>query len=113
MMEAARRIGRDFQAPTKWSQLLEEAGFVDIDIKWVNWPIGSWAKGDKNKLMGRLTFENFYAGTYVTVPLFSALGWSPEKTRAVLEAARVEMMEQRVLLYQRVGFCYARKPETA
>jgi hypothetical protein len=113
MIEAGQRIGLDFQAPSKWSELLEEAGFVDINFKWVNWPIGPWAKGDKYKFMGRLTIEDFLGAIDVTIPIFKALGWSTEKTQALINAASDELEEQNVLLYQRVCFCYARKPGSA
>ena len=39
-MEAATRAGLDLQAPLSWPEQLRAAGFVDIHVKWYNWPIG-------------------------------------------------------------------------
>ena len=112
VVQATQRIGLDFQATNKWPELLEAAAFVDINVKWVNWPIGPWAKGDKYKLIGQLTFEDFAGAMEVTIPMFRALGWSTEKAQALIEVAREEITEQKIHLYQRVCFCYARKPES-
>jgi hypothetical protein len=111
MIAAGQRIGLDFQAPIKWPKLLEAAGFVDIHVKWVNWPVGPWAKGDKYKLMGRLVLEDFAGAINVTVPMFKALGWTTEKAQALTDAAGSELREQKVLFYQRVCFCYGKKPD--
>jgi hypothetical protein len=110
-LQGSHRIGLDLQAPENWPKLLESAGFVDINVQWVNWPIGPWAKGDKQKLMGRLALEDFTAAIGATAKIFLALGWSAEETQELLHAATNELIEQKVLLYQRICFCYARKPE--
>jgi hypothetical protein len=112
MLEACQRFSLDFQATEKWCKLLEEAGFVDINIKWVNWPLGPWAKGDKQKLVGRLALEDFVGVISATTPMLEALGWSTEKAQATLDEVCAEMKGQSLLLYQRVCFCYARKPES-
>ncbi len=44
--------------------------------------------------------------------MFMALGWSSEKANAVLDAASDELKEQKLLMNERVCFCYARKPES-
>jgi hypothetical protein len=39
-MEAGARVGLDLQAPLSWPEKLRDAGFVDIHVKWYNWPVG-------------------------------------------------------------------------
>jgi hypothetical protein len=112
LFEAGQRIGLDFQAPNKWPELLEAAGFVDITIKWVHWPLGPWAKADKYKLIGRLAYEDFTGALDIVLPMFKGLGWSTEKSQVVADAARNELKEQKTNLYQKICFCYARKPDT-
>ena len=113
-MEAGQQIGLDFQAPLKWQEQLQAAGFVDIYLRWFNWPIGPWAKHKKNKVIGQFAFLDFYEGIGVGVTFLSnILGWSKEDVQVMIEKARNEMKEQKVHLYLRVCFCYARKPEDA
>jgi hypothetical protein len=110
--EAGQRIGLDFQAPLKWPELLQAAGFVDIHIRWFNWPVGPWAKHDKNKAIGRFVYVDFYEGLDVARLLFTnVLGWETEEVDVLIAQVRTEMKEQKIHLYERVCFCYARKPE--
>jgi hypothetical protein len=110
--EAGQRIGLDFNAPQKWAELLQAAGFVDVHIRWFNLPVGPWAKNDKNKLIGRLLHRNFYEGLDVARLLFTnVLKWNAEEFEVLVAEARREMKEQKIHLYERVCFCYARKPE--
>ncbi|KIW04945.1 uncharacterized protein PV09_04110 [Verruconis gallopava] len=111
VLDAGRRIGLDFQAPYKWREMLQEAGFVDINIRWFNWPIGPWAKGVKNKMIGRYLYVDFHEGLEVARLLFTnVLGWSSNDFDNLIAQVRAEMEEQKIHLYERVCFCYARKP---
>ena len=110
--EAGQRIGLDFQAALKWPEQLRAAGFVDIHVRWYNWPIGAWAKHDKNKTIGRFLYVDFYEGLDVARLLFTnVLKWNTEEFDALVAEVRNEMREQKIHLYERVCFCYARKPE--
>ncbi|KAF2672387.1 S-adenosyl-L-methionine-dependent methyltransferase [Microthyrium microscopicum] len=112
MLEAGKRIGLDFEAPEKWREWLEAAGFVDIHMKWVNWPIGPWAKHQKNKILGRFTYLDFYDAIEAAGPLvIAALGKTQEEVQTLIDDSRAEFKAQKIRLYQRVCFCYARKPE--
>jgi hypothetical protein len=112
VLEAGQKIGLDFQAPFKWREMLQEVGFVDIQIRWFTWPIGPWAKYSKNKVIGRYLYADFYEGLDVARLLFTnVLGWSSTDVDILIAQVRTEMKEQKVHLYERVCFCYARKPE--
>jgi hypothetical protein len=112
VVDAGQRIGLDFQAPFKWREMLQEAGFVDIRVRWFHWPIGTWAKASKNKVIGRYLCADFYEGSDVARLLFmNVLRWSLTEVDALIAQVRAEMKERKVHLYERVCFCYARKPE--
>ena len=57
--EMARASGRDFKISNKMKQLIEEAGFVDVQEQKVKLPLGPWASDPRLKDIGRF-FERFY-----------------------------------------------------
>src|ERR1700749_4184859 len=112
LVEAGNRIGLDFQAPRKWHEWLQAAGFDDIHVKWVNWPVGPWAKTKKNKILGQLTRMDFYEGMNSSAPLLSkVLGKTPKEIEILVAETSNEFREQKVHLFKQICFCYARKPE--
>jgi hypothetical protein len=104
-------VGLDLKAPSNFHKLLEDAGFVDVHTKWVNWPIGPWAKGDKYKAIGEMVLEDFTGAMELTVPLYKAIGWSEEKALGLVREAVKEMKDQKLLMYQPVCFAFGKKPE--
>jgi hypothetical protein len=110
-IDAAKRGGFDLEAPRSWAEDLRAAGFVDIHMRWYNWPIGPWAKQAKNKTIGRYALANFHDAVATTVALFTRiLGWSLEEHQVLVAEVRNEQNEQKVHLYQPICFCFARKP---
>ncbi|GAB7352850.1 hypothetical protein MBLNU459_g3457t1 [Dothideomycetes sp. NU459] len=112
MMEATTKAGLDFQAPQKFGKQLQQAGFVDIHIESFAWPIGPWAKGKKQKILGQMALANgkeaIAAGA---LALFTrVLGWTRESVEEFLTEVQKELMDQQIHLYTPVVFCYARKP---
>ena len=57
--EMSLAIGRDFQISSRMKQMIEEAGFVDVQEHRLKMPIGSWATDPKLKDVGRF-FERYY-----------------------------------------------------
>jgi hypothetical protein len=114
LIEGTRRVGLDFQATLKWKEQLEAAGFVDVHSRWVNWPVGPWAKHRKNKIIGKFTHADFTSGLDMTRPIFQGvLGKSKEEVDSLFADVRKELDEQKIHLFQKVCFCYGRKPEAA
>jgi hypothetical protein len=111
LCESSGIIGLDLRAPNKFHELLEAGGFVDVHTKWVNWPIGPWAKGDKNKALGELVLEDFTGAMEMTLPFYKAVGCNEDEALVLIREAVKEMKDQKVLLYQRVCFAYGKKPE--
>jgi len=106
-------IGKNMAAPKLWKAQLEAAGFVDVHAKWFHWPVGTWAKGKKNKLLGKMLWQDFFHGIDTVAPLLSKiLGWDEERVGTFLEETREEMKAEKYNIYMEVGYFYARKPET-
>lgn len=79
-IEGGKHTGHDFVAPKRMHTLLQEAGFVDISVKWMNWPLGPWAKGAKNKRIGRWWAEDMKELTKGSGAMFTrVLGWTQEE----------------------------------
>jgi len=110
-LEIGTQMGWDLAAPLKWRHSLEAAGFTDIHIQWFNWPVGPWAKHKKNKLIGKLTFMNFFDLLGSVGPLFQKfLDYTAEETDTLIAEVRKEMRVQKLHFYQPICFCYAKKP---
>lgn len=110
-MEAAATTGANLAAPTTWAEQLRAAGFVEIHVKWYNWPVGLWAKQQKNKVIGHGTLLNLQDGVASSQALFTrVLGWSLDDFNVLVADVRKEQLEQKVHLYQRICICYASKP---
>jgi hypothetical protein len=60
-MEAATNLGKDWGQVPRYKGYLEQIGFEDVVVKRVDWPLGTWAKGDKAKLMGAYWQEDMMA----------------------------------------------------
>ncbi|KAK4986225.1 hypothetical protein LTR66_002719 [Elasticomyces elasticus] len=56
--DAAAKAGIDARASLKFTEQLRAQGFVDIEKADVQWALGPWPRGKKNKVLGRLTYEN-------------------------------------------------------
>ena len=80
MIEAGTKMGYDYTALSKLDVMLQEAGFTNITIQWQNWPLTTWAKGSKNKEIGRLWGEDLCEGVKNMSALFTrVLGWQKDE----------------------------------
>lgn len=78
--EAGLKVGLEFKAPGRLRGYLEETGFSNVHVKWQNWPVGTWAKGSRNKAIGRWWAEDLKDVTRNTGAIFTrVLGWKQEE----------------------------------
>ena len=69
-------MNRDLAASDNFAEMLQSAGFTDITVIHQDWPVGAWAKGRKNKDLGRMLAENFREGSANSIKMFTGvLGW--------------------------------------
>lgn len=79
--EAAGKAGINARASVDFNEQLAAQGFVNIEKADIQWPIGPWPKGKKNKFMGRLLHENtLQAIPAIATALFTRqLGWTKQQ----------------------------------
>lgn len=84
--EAAASLGRDFGKVPKYKQYFEEAGFEDIVEKQMAWPIGSWARDQRMKMLGAWCKEDVLSGLHgwSAAVLSRGLGMSAEDVKTLL-----------------------------
>lgn len=111
--EAAAQIGLDHQGPRKFAPMLRAQGFVDIHAKRYNWPVGRWAKGQKNKLLGRFVMEDLldWLPSSALALFTRVLKWSREEVELFLASVRQELKDKSRHFYAHIIVWYARKPE--
>ncbi|KXL44442.1 hypothetical protein M433DRAFT_277895 [Acidomyces richmondensis BFW] len=113
VVEAGSIAGLDLSAPTKLGELLQAQHFTNINIMWQNWPIGPWAKGAKNKEIGRWWAADLQDGCRNAGALFTRiLGWSPEKFEVFAANAANEIRANEKHMWCKVCFAYAQKPSS-
>lgn len=80
LIEGGAKVGLDFSAPKKLETLLQIAGYQNIVLHWKNFSIGTWAKGTKNKQIGRWWAEDFKDVSRNAAAVFTrVLGWKLEE----------------------------------
>lgn len=80
LLEGGAKVGLDFAAAQRLGPLLQAQGFVNINVKWQNFPVGVWAKGSKNKAIGKLWAQDMKEVSTNTAAMFTrVLGWKAEE----------------------------------
>ena len=80
LIEGGNKVGLDFAAAKRLGPLLQAQGFTNINVKWQNFPVGPWAKGQKNKAIGRWWAHDMQEVARNTGALFTrVLGWEAEE----------------------------------
>ncbi|MCJ1404190.1 hypothetical protein MMC11_007415 [Xylographa trunciseda] len=112
LMEAAGKVGIDPIACEKFEEQLAHQGFVNIKYETIKWPIGSWAKGKKEKEIGRWMMENtLQALQGLTMALLTRhLGWSREAVELFLVGVRKQILDRSSHVYVDVRVVLGQKP---
>ncbi|KIW07235.1 uncharacterized protein PV09_02092 [Verruconis gallopava] len=114
IVEAAAVDHIDMTIAPRLAEHMRRAGFVNVVQQEVKWPIGTWAKGEREKALGYWTYENtklFFDGTKL---LFTKrLGWDLERVLALNKEAEDDISDRKSHYYWRFFVCYGQKPEDA
>ncbi|OJD35752.1 s-adenosyl-l-methionine-dependent methyltransferase [Diplodia corticola] len=112
--EAAAKCGLDTMASDKFPQQLRDQGFENINEQVVKWAVGAWPKGQKQKMLGRWTFENLGRGLQgISLALLTkVLGWSKEAVELFLVNVRQDMSNREKHYYWQMTVHYAQKPHS-
>ncbi|OBR02190.1 TAM domain methyltransferase [Colletotrichum higginsianum IMI 349063] len=113
LVEATEKLGRPVTVAASFKQMLEDAGFVDVEEKKRMWPINPWPKDEKLRELGSWSLESAMSGIEaVSLGLFTrVLDWSPEETRVFCAYVRNEHRKIGVHAYYDVYGVWGRKPE--
>lgn len=101
MYQAVASMGRDWGRVANYKQYLEDAGFVDVVEKKFEWPLGTWAKGTRMKMLGLWYREDLLAamqGASLAI-LTKALGMDKEMGEELLVKVREDVMSNRIHAY--------------
>jgi len=112
--EGGRRFGRTLRVVEDDLQkkCIEEAGFVDVQVRDIKMPLGGWPQDPKSKQIGqfsRLAFELDMEG-YVLYMWSSVMGWSPEEIQLYLAHLRRQLRDKSVHAWMLHRIVYGRKP---
>lgn len=103
LREGVAKMGYDLAATANFESMLKEAGFEDVTVKYQDWPVGTWAKGENNKRLGTMTAENFKDGIRNSVKMFNGLlKWSEEEFQVFAAKAANEIDSAEKHLWARV-----------
>ncbi|KAI9739300.1 MAG: hypothetical protein M1834_007513 [Cirrosporium novae-zelandiae] len=99
--QAARMGGCDLSAVHLWEQQLRDAGFTEIHRKTYQWPTNPWAKGEKEKLLGKMVHKDVMDGaSAMCMGLFTRyLQWSREQVEYYLVDVRKHVSDPRAHCY--------------
>lgn len=115
---AQKAQGIDMQAANKWDGWLAAAGFVDIEHKYFDWPIGvreeDAARGDERLVrVGEEMMVNMTVGMkgFSNAAYTKYYGWSEEKLDSLLEEVKLELRQNPGKNVMPLHVVYGRKPE--
>jgi len=102
--EASKLIGQDFGNPLKYTQWMEEAGFVNVQHVLYKWPSNTWPKDKKHKTLGMWSLANVLDGLDAfTMAMFTrVLKWQPEEVQTLLVGVRKDIKDRQIHNYYNV-----------
>lgn len=102
IVEAAAKIGIDVSAASRYKAIFEEVGFVDVEVKMIEIPIGTWAQSKYHKKIGALFHQDMDSGAEAIgmAMLTRVLGMSKEDVGVLVEGARSDMNNRDIHSYQ-------------
>lgn len=101
VVEASTRLGRAIDLAPHYKEMLEQAGFVDVEIIHYKWPTNAWPKAKKMKTIGTWSLANVDGGwDGMWLVLFAhGLGLSKEEITALCAEGRRELRDPRIHAY--------------
>ncbi|KAH0548523.1 hypothetical protein GP486_007934 [Trichoglossum hirsutum] len=112
MNEACQMISIDLEIPSKLTQMLRDAGFVDVKEEVRKIPLGTWPRDRLLKRVGAFQKANFLEGLSAISlgPYTRVLGWSKERLEVWLTEVREAIMDPRTHSYDYMYFVHGKKP---
>jgi len=102
IVEAAAKAGIDVTSASKYKAMFEEVGFVDVETRMIEWPVGPWGKSEYHKRVGALFHRDLDLGAEgIGMGLLTrVLGMKREEVLELVEAAKKDMNNRNIHSYQ-------------
>ncbi|PCD42360.1 hypothetical protein AU210_004890 [Fusarium oxysporum f. sp. radicis-cucumerinum] len=110
--EASVMFGRPYLDILSLVDIMKNIGFEDVVVEKFKWPINSWPRDKKAKLLGSWCYTNMACGleAFTMAPLTRAHGWTPEEVNLWLAHQRKAMADRNTHAYWPLYSIYGRKP---
>ncbi|KAF2458167.1 methyltransferase LaeA [Lineolata rhizophorae] len=112
--DATARANRPIAYQHNTRQMLQQAGFIDIQETIVRCPINSWPADHHQKAIGRWYNIGLVEGLEALslAPLCRMYGWTyPEHIKPFLEQVKAQLMSRKVHAYNNMHIWIARRPQ--
>jgi len=98
VVAAADKLGRDFGRVPNYKSYLIECGFVDVVETQLVWPIGTWPRDKKMKMLGAWCKEDVLSGLqgWSMAVLTRGLGMSPNEVEMLLMEVRNDINSKKL-----------------
>lgn len=99
--EASVMFGRPYLDILSLMDIMKNIGFEDVVVEKFKWPINSWPRDKKAKLLGSWCYTNMACGleAFIMAPLTRAHGWTPEEVNLWLVHQRKAMADRNTHAY--------------
>ncbi|TDZ58448.1 putative methyltransferase tdiE [Colletotrichum trifolii] len=112
LVEGARKTGRPIDVAPQFQQMLIDAGFEDVEVRYERWPMTPWPKNEKLKELGVWFRASLMHGIEAaSLALFTrVLDWEPEEAMVLCAEVRNEHKKLDIHGYYDVYSAWGRKP---
>lgn len=99
--KALRSVGREWDWAMKYKEMMEEAGFRNVEQKVFKWPQNTWPKATHFKQLGAISIANLDGGLegFSLRPFSGLLGMGREEIEVLLAGVRKDMVNSRIHAY--------------
>jgi hypothetical protein len=101
VVEAITLDGIDPDPSPKFKAMMEDVGFVNVREQPLKWPVGPWAEGKREKLIGRINVDNCkQACRPGGMALFTKrLGWTVAQVEEYMPKVEQDIADSKRLYY--------------
>jgi hypothetical protein len=101
MLEATAALGKDWTRAGFYKEYFKQVGLVDIVELKYDWPVGRWARGEKEKMLGVWYKENFLRGLqgFTIAVLTRGLGMAATEIELLLAGVRNDINSNKLHMY--------------
>lgn len=99
--EAGEALGRCWTNSRNYKRWMEEIGFVDVEERRFAWPLNTWPKAKKDKLVATWMQEDLLTGLQgLSMGLLTrGLGWSTQEVESLLVDVRKDVKNRNIHAY--------------